>query len=1227
MIKPGDSKKDKDNDAPSIPRTIHPAKYEDVEGKLPLLVIEETKPSYKREGDSHRCRDNGGLSRERARHIVKVHVIERSHKSIILIRYLDRMPHYEIKQNDLEVFMQDARRNCLTVHHHEIKLDVPVNFSLGLILNFSDKKNDLSPETVSIRNILQEMNDRETARRMLDGDYTAESDPSKRNSLQAYFGYCGNQSMKVRNGKAVPNLITKNQIDDLQRSNFVNMTKAGDRIFELHQNQSRVKVPGKFMDDSDHGGERIAMARVIHKDNKATGLTLSLVKSDEYLVQIHCDTSNDSSEIGVKSNLHWTVITNNSYMCSRDGLVHLRKIIYSKQSISDYVLRDEALETLYEEDFLPWFKAQPWFRQELSLKRKNIFCRTSFRSKDFEPIRTDNGDIVLPPLANKHAGFLSGFIDAFRKTLQRVPYLKSCVHKQIELMASMVFFCTAAPYRTILLEKWKGNFPSKDKNLVVCMLREVVNDYGSVSGGDYPRIIARFNKHVSHEWIRNLILTLRDIVEDCSKDSRKDSNIESKRLSFSVIETRLCRIPGIGMLGAQHLLHFLALVNLIPARYGLDAKVCVGTRACKRLQHKNGKAINPNSFHTYMSTQLRFPKSLAENLCCKWLIDANKRGPVVQRLRAPGHFDVIYHDQDVVRYCETINGNAIVIELRRDSRGKVSHPIESYDWKTVGAMCRREKSSPIDYFWDAELTGRQSKQLSIIEKVHSKSDDHAHKSITNKRKQMRQRKVPSSLWGIHSDELPIPVTTGRESIRRRVEHPHDPTIRFFARIDKAMQKEEERRLLNDYYADMDSAYADSEDHYLRHLHQNATELFTSKRTSVHTSSQFKGCHKNPTHLENDGVLSFPFRLDQAAAEALGVDHDEMSKKTKLYHATHTIGPNKKAHSFSHPDFGQLTYRHSMWALKTGYIRGNEALDDPIMYTNEGQAKTAYLWYLATRHPKSVPERWVWKRFGEDDWTALGNNKDQSQEFAPKHLKLTSSAKAGELIAILTIAWDPNKAARIYCTMEKRKTNKSNFDPNNTVRFKVCNSPYGREEFPHRDTSSRRRMMLESVSMPKSKSEVTDTSETVSKSEVTSTILSENPPLTPLQKLAEKSVLVTIKPHAPFAVVVDEENQHKLRGEWKPFFGDCSDYWTMISTGRKTKSSNGNFHHDKYLFPPGFGIKLRSNNELFRFLKSCAKQCEITAKKTGLPVPTPDAEYSLYKSFFDKVVAKFLESRR
>ena len=201
------------------------------------------------------------------------------------------------------------------------------------------------------------------------------------------------------------------------------------------------------------------------------------------------------------------------------------------------------------------------------------------------------------------------------------------------------------------------------------------------------------------------------------------------------------------------------------------------------------------------------------------------------------------------------------------------------------------------------------------------------------------------------------------------------------------------------------------------------------------------------------LASFPFRIDQAAAEALGIDHNEMSQKTKLFHAVHTIRPNKEAHSFSHPYFGQLTYRHSKWALKTGYLGGNDTLDEPIMYSNKKQAKEAYLWYLATHHPKSVPERWVRKRFGEDDWTSLGNNKDKSQEFAQKHLKLTSSAKQGELFAILTLAWDINKVATIFVTMEKRKTRKCNFKTDNIVRFKLCNSPYSNDEFPHRDPSS------------------------------------------------------------------------------------------------------------------------------------------------------------------------------
>ena len=55
MIVPNDSTKGKGNDAPSI---FYPAMYEDVEGKLPLLVLEETKSSHKREGDSRCSRDS-----------------------------------------------------------------------------------------------------------------------------------------------------------------------------------------------------------------------------------------------------------------------------------------------------------------------------------------------------------------------------------------------------------------------------------------------------------------------------------------------------------------------------------------------------------------------------------------------------------------------------------------------------------------------------------------------------------------------------------------------------------------------------------------------------------------------------------------------------------------------------------------------------------------------------------------------------------------------------------------------------------------------------------------------------------------------------------------------------------------------------------------------------------------------------------------------------------------
>ena len=105
-------------------------------------------------------------------------------------------------------------------------------------------------------------------------------------------------------------------------------------------------------------------------------------------------------------------------------------------------------------------------------------------------------------------------------------------------------------------------------------------------------------------------------------------------------------IHKIGDLSAQHLVHVMCLIGLIPPSYGMEATICMGSRTEKKLRAKYGipKSSYPCLLE-YVSTEMEITKPVAENGTCKSIQPEN----TIFR-------DSIEHDQQSVFWVDKHKG-------------------------------------------------------------------------------------------------------------------------------------------------------------------------------------------------------------------------------------------------------------------------------------------------------------------------------------------------------------------------------------------------------------------------------------------------------------------------------------------------------------------------------------------------------------------------------------------
>ena len=123
--------------------------YEETKETVPYLVVEETSPDFAKEGDAHNCHRNGGVYFERARHIVCVHLIPRTHLCVALLKNLSLNPHYEVdgelvQTEEIEVGAATMVHDFNITENYVIFMDLPLMFDIakagegGIPLAWSD---------------------------------------------------------------------------------------------------------------------------------------------------------------------------------------------------------------------------------------------------------------------------------------------------------------------------------------------------------------------------------------------------------------------------------------------------------------------------------------------------------------------------------------------------------------------------------------------------------------------------------------------------------------------------------------------------------------------------------------------------------------------------------------------------------------------------------------------------------------------------------------------------------------------------------------------------------------------------------------------------------------------------------------------------------------------------------------------------------------------------------
>ena len=211
------------------------------------------------------------------------------------------------------------------------------------------------------------------------------------------------------------------------------------------------------------------------------------------------------------------------------------------------------------------------------------------------------------------------------------------VEKCLEMILPVASVRAARIYREVLLYRFAEDPSSYNENLFIKFCEEGLINNKSLSDGVFSRHVPSFNHPRSYLWVRSTLRKMLEIVRLCQ---------QRPSTSYKVVSAMLSGMKGIGELIAQHIIHLMALVGLVPTHLAADAVISQTARISERLSSKGIAASMSGQLLDVVAHHFGIPRSVAENILCKELADEAKEAS--SKAMAKKHYDGIYKDQKMV---------------------------------------------------------------------------------------------------------------------------------------------------------------------------------------------------------------------------------------------------------------------------------------------------------------------------------------------------------------------------------------------------------------------------------------------------------------------------------------------------------------------------------------------------------------------------------------------------
>jgi hypothetical protein len=995
----------------------------DMNGYRPMLVVEEPLCRQTAASYSGKCSDQGGLHEARIKNTKRVHCFETASSGAYIGKNFGTTPHYNIDSTQYCDFATEAMNKDIPVKRYDATRNHVTDPISIVNLPYDDgiSPDDYQPDEIQSR-LSKEMAKLDFEgvfvdlwKKKLQGNASIDG---LRGTTQQHFGYAGNHSLKRSDdGHAVPVLVNEKLMDNKVRTSFSDLTGVADLMYgHMKQTQTGKKRGLKkgWRSDSDcldedtptifnDSGQHLKYSTAIHPNNRIDAMTTSLSSSADF-IQIHCDILNDDTPLGISGNYHYVIVTWKCFL-GPDGSVYRVAIIgYSRRSVSDAIRRKGVVDTLYEEKIEPWIARQGSWRSNVDVDEK-IFHRSYF-PESCARIDEATGIMGMCPMFNKQAGLLSGFADSFLKFKEQFPCIMESIHKCCELILPIGFCNTAQKYRSVV-SSWIRDNDSvwlKKNNLVTAMLATVSenSELGSLSSGLFRRFQPTFNRHsLSLKWISSALRKLKETVLLCRT---------SKSMTFATACARICSIKGFGHLIAQHIIHMLALVSMIPARFAADATVCESTSTYKRLEKIHG--ISRSKLPTLVAVldkKYGWPSFVSENVICKWAIDEYKEvahlEPSVTRTT---YYDCLYPDQEYILYCKKnqVGEYGIrVVKRGKHQPNRYSTYVTSNWVDRTSTTATKDPSAHNDLLWTCTndtCLGEKNVYMTNKAKVHNNVDRISLTSVKRRSNCRRSRsKFQQTRWGTVVTEDPEMGGNDYGTKKRRKVHGvpnlYDDSTGYWKAIDcKEFRKEEMEFIKTQRKIQLSgvSSYGvecHQGSHHLRQLHQEGRLKVTPPRTTNKNRSHsgLRPC----AHIMALGVISLPFDLRQASALALQqksfdaiLPFLEEKESGGGYYSVITL--NSSVISLKNKErYAALVQGQSPSTSSRGLDR-----DFPIIYSSKAASRIALLWYICASYGR--PELWITRMYREDEWTFPKGNLDGVAENSASYLVLQQGGGCG-----------------------------------------------------------------------------------------------------------------------------------------------------------------------------------------------------------------------------------------